>query len=76
MKKGDETPGLANEVVAREALWSIFLTCLTAEQREKVDALPPEDKRLALHRWVLSTTGSGGWQHRGFEEWLEHLALQ
>lgn len=74
--KGDErrTPSLANKAVATEALWPMFLSSLTAEQREKVEALPAEDKPVVLHRWVLSTTGSSGGLGE-FQESLERIAF-
>lgn len=68
-------PALANEAVAREALWGIFLSSLTAEEREEVESLPPESKSGALHRWVVSTTGSGG-ALGDFEGWVNRLATQ
>lgn len=66
-------PALANESVAREALWSIFLLSMTAEQREEVESLSSEEKSGALHRWVLSTTGSSACAPGSLEEWLNSL---
>lgn len=67
-------PALANEAVAREALWSIFVLSLTADQREKVESLSSEEKSGALHSWVLSTTGSSGGAPGSLEEWLNRLS--
>lgn len=77
MKKCDEgqTPAFASKAVLHKEFWAQFLMSLTAEQREKVEELPPEDKPLVLHNWIISTTGSAGGLGE-FLEWLDRLVVR